>query len=55
MSIMAAYDTHALWQIVLGLGGVVVVVVVILLMLLLSLVVDIEKSVEQLLRELDAA
>jgi hypothetical protein len=49
MSIMAAYDTHALWQIVLGMGGVVVVVVVILLMLLLSLVVDIEMSVERLL------
>jgi hypothetical protein len=45
----AAYDTHALWQMSLGMGAVVLIVVVILLMLLLSLVVDIEKSVENLL------
>ncbi len=45
----AAYDTHALWQMSLGMGAVVLIVVVILLMLLLSLVVDIEKSVESLL------
>jgi hypothetical protein len=31
MKILAAYDTHALWQIVLGMGGVVLIVVVILL------------------------
>ncbi len=49
MTIMAAYDTHALWQIVLGMGGVVLIVVIVLLMLLLSLVVDIEQSVEGLL------
>ena len=49
MSIIAAFDTHALWQIALGMGSVVLIVVVILLMLLLSLVVDIEKSVEALL------
>ena len=46
---IAAYDTHALWQMGLGMGAVVLIVVVILLMLLLSLVVDIEKSVESLL------
>jgi hypothetical protein len=46
---IAAYDTHALWQMALGMGGVVLIVVVILLMLLLSLVVDIETSVERLL------
>ena len=45
----AAYDTHALWQMSLGMGAVVLIVVIILLMLLLSLVVDIEKSVENLL------
>jgi hypothetical protein len=45
----AAFDTHALWQMSLGMGAVVLTVVVILLMLLLSLVVDIETSVERLL------
>jgi len=49
MSIIAAFDTHVLWQVALGMGAVVLIVVVILLMLLLSLVVDIEKSVESLL------
>ncbi len=49
MTILAAYDTHALWQIVLGMGAVVLVVVIILMMLLLSLVKDIEQSVERLL------
>ena len=46
---IAAFDTHALWQIALGMGAVVLIVVIILLMLLLSLVVDIENSVERLL------
>ena len=45
----AAYDTHALWQIALGMGAVVLVVVIILLMLLLSLINDIEARVEGLL------
>ena len=49
MRIIAAYDTHALWQIVLGMGAVVLVVVIILMMLLLSLVKDIEQRVERLL------
>ena len=49
MTILSAYDTHALWQIVLGMGGVVLIVVIILLMLLLSLVVDIQTSVANLL------
>ena len=48
-SYFAAYDTHALWQIVLGMGAVVLVVVIILMMLLLSLVKDIEGRVETLL------
>jgi hypothetical protein len=49
MSVMAAFDTHALWQITLGMGAVVLVVVIILMMLLLSLVKDIEGRVERLL------
>lgn len=43
------FDTHALWQVVLGMGGVVIAVVIILMMLLLSLVKDIRLSVGQLL------
>ena len=46
---LAAFDTHAVWQIVLGMGAVVLVVVIILMMLLLSLVKDIEGRVEMLL------
>lgn len=46
---IAAFDTHALWQMALGMGGVVLIVVIILLMLLLSLVVDIQSSVASLL------
>jgi hypothetical protein len=49
MTTLAAFDTHALWQIVLGMGAVVLVVVIILMMLLLSLVKDIEFRVESLL------
>ena len=49
MSILAAFDTHALWQITLGMGAVVLVVVIILMMLLLSLVKDIQASVASLL------
>ena len=48
-SILAAFDTHALWQVVLGMGAVVLIVVIILMMLLLSLVKDIQASVESLL------
>jgi hypothetical protein len=47
--ILAAYDTHAAWQIALGMGAVVITVVIILLMLLLSLVKDIETRVDSLL------
>ena len=47
--ILAAFDTHALWQIAVGMGAVVLIVVVILLMLLLSFVKDIQQSVEILL------
>lgn len=46
---IAAFDTHALWQMSLGMGLVVLIVVVILLMLLLSLVIDIETSVGRIL------
>jgi hypothetical protein len=46
---LAAFDTHAVWQIVLGMGAVVLVVVIILMMLLLSLVKDIQASVASLL------
>ena len=42
---LAAFDTHALWQIAVGMGAVVLIVVVILLMLLLSFVIDIQRSV----------
>jgi hypothetical protein len=49
MSILAAADTHAAWQVVLGMGAVVLVVVIILMMLLLSLVKDIQASVASLL------
>jgi hypothetical protein len=47
--VIAANDTHAAWQVVLGMGAVVIVVVIILLMLLLSLVKDIQSSVANLL------
>ncbi len=48
-SVIAAADTHAAWQVVLGMGAVVITVVIILLMLLLSLVKDIQASVASLL------
>ena len=48
-TLVAAFDTHALWQITLGMGAVVLVVVIILMMLLLSLVKDIQASVASLL------
>jgi hypothetical protein len=46
---LAAFDTHALWQIAVGMGAVVLIVVIILLMLLLSFVKDIQTSVAILL------
>jgi len=46
---IAAFDTHALWQIAVGMGAVVLIVVIILLMLLLSFVKDIQTSVAVLL------
>lgn len=42
-------DTHALWQVTLGMGAVVLIVVIILMMLLLSIVKDIQASVASLL------
>jgi hypothetical protein len=47
--VITAVDTHALWQIALGMGAVVLAVVIILMLLLLSLVKDIQLSVENLL------
>jgi hypothetical protein len=47
--VLAANDTHAAWQVTLGMGAVVLVVVIILMMLLLSLVKDIQASVASLL------
>src|SRR3954452_25270697 len=47
--VIAANDTHAAWQVVLGMGAVVIPVVIILMMLLLSLVKDIQASVASLL------
>ncbi len=49
MNTVAAADTHALWQVALGMGAVVLLVVIILMMLLLSLVKDIQMSVGTLL------
>ena len=46
---LAMFDTHALWQVVLGMGSVVLIVVIVLMMLLLSLVKDIRVSVDTLL------
>jgi hypothetical protein len=46
---IAAFDTHALWQIAVGMGAVVLIVVIILLMILLSFVKDIQDSVAVLL------
>ena len=49
MDVIAAADTHAVWQVTLGMGAVVLAVVIILMMLLLSLVKDIQASVASLL------
>jgi len=46
---LATNDTHALWQVALGMGGVVLAVVIILMVLLLSLIKDIQTSVAILL------
>lgn len=46
---IALADTHAAWQVVLGMGAVVLAVVVILMMLLLSLIKDIRSNVDVLL------
>jgi len=46
---LATNDTHALWQVVLGMGAIVLAVVIILMLLLLSLVKDIQGSVAVLL------
>jgi hypothetical protein len=46
---IAAFDTHALWQVCLGMGAVVLLVVIVLMMLLLSLIKDIRGSVDTLL------
>ncbi len=49
MHVIAGQDSHAAWQITIGMGAVVLVVVIILMMLLLSLVKDIQASVASLL------
>ncbi len=49
MTSFAASDTHALWQVVLGMGGVVLAVVIVLMILLLSLIRDIKQNVAILL------
>lgn len=49
MNIISMADTHAAWQVVLGMGGVVLAVVVILMLLLLSLIKDIRTNVDVLL------
>jgi hypothetical protein len=48
--VIAALDTHAAWQVALGMGLVVVLVVIVLMMLLLSLVRDIEDRVNGLIQ-----
>lgn len=45
----AAIDTHAAWQVVLGMGAVVLAVVIVLMLLLLSFIKDIRTSVDTLL------
>lgn len=47
--IIAMADTHAIWQVALGMGAVVLAVVIVLMMLLLSLIKDIRGSVDTLL------
>ncbi len=47
--IIALADTHAAWQVALGMGAVVLAVVVVLMMLLLSFIRDIRSSVDTLL------
>ncbi len=42
-------DTHAIWQVSLGMGAVVLAVVIVLMLLLLSLIKDIRASVDTLL------
>ena len=49
IDVIAATDTHAIWQVVIGMAYVVLAVVIILMMLLLSLVKDIQASVANLL------
>ena len=49
MTTIALADTHALWQVALGMGAVVLAVVIVLMMLLLSLVKDIRENVDTLL------
>jgi hypothetical protein len=46
---IAMADTHAIWQVVLGMGAIVLAVVIVLMMLLLSLIKDIRGSVDTLL------
>lgn len=46
---IAMADTHAAWQVALGMGAVVLAVVVVLMMMLLSLIKDIRGSVDVLL------
>jgi hypothetical protein len=46
---IAMADTHAMWQVVLGMGAVVLAVVIVLMLLLLSLIKDIRGSVDTLL------
>lgn len=46
---LAAFDTHALWQIALGMGAVVLAVVIVLMALLLSIIKDIRQGVDSLL------
>ncbi len=49
MTIIGMADTHAMWQVVLGMGAVVLAVVIVLMVLLLSLIKDIRSSVDTLL------
>jgi hypothetical protein len=49
MTTISMADTHALWQVSLGMGAVVLAVVIVLMMLLLSLIKDIRASVDTLL------
>ncbi len=53
MILVAAFDTHTLWWVTLGMGAVVILVVIVLMGLLLSFTKDIERGTAVLLHTAD--